>query len=70
MARAPTIDLSRCTLCEACLEACPEVFVLNPAGYVEIAEHSRYPEECIEEAIRYCPAECISWEGYSENSVA
>jgi ferredoxin len=62
MVRTPTLDWSRCTGCEACLEVCPEVFVMNPAGYIEVLEHHPYPEECIEEAIRYCPADCISWD--------
>jgi ferredoxin len=35
---------------------------LNSAGYIEIAELSPYPEEGVEEAIKYCPADCISWE--------
>ena len=68
MPRTPTVDLSRCTLCEACLAVCPEVFVMNSAGYIEVAELSRYPEECIEEAMKYCPADCIDWEGPLEGA--
>jgi len=61
MARTPSIDLSRCTGCEACLEVCPQVFVMNAAGYIEVSDLPQYPEECVEEAMKYCPAECISW---------
>ena len=63
MSKAPVLDLSRCTRCEACLEVCSEVFVMNPAGYIEVADLPVYAEECVEEAIKYCPAACISWEG-------
>lgn len=35
---------------------------MNPAGYIELADLPSYPEECVEEAIKYCPAACISWE--------
>jgi len=62
MARVPALELSRCTVCEACLEVCPEIFAMNPAGYIEVADLPSYPEECVEEAIKYCPAACISWE--------
>ena len=37
------------------------VFRLNEAGYVEVAELSCYPESDIEEAIKNCPEDCISW---------
>jgi len=56
------IDLSQCTQCLACVEAYPEVFRLNDAGFVEIIEHSDYPEDEVEEAIKYCPEDCILWE--------
>jgi ferredoxin len=65
MNRAPSLDLSNCTGCEACLELCPAVFKQNQAGYFEVAPLSSYPEECVEEAINCCPADCISW-GESE----
>jgi ferredoxin len=35
---------------------------LNDAGYIKVAELSDYPESCVEEAIKYCPEDCISWE--------
>jgi len=37
------------------------VFRLNEAGYVEVAELSCYPKPDIEEAIKYCPEDCIYW---------
>jgi ferredoxin len=45
-----------------CVEVCPLVFSLNDAGYIKVAELSDYPESCVEEAIKYCPEDCISWE--------
>jgi ferredoxin len=62
MSRVPVIELSECTGCEGCLELCPEVFRKNPAGFFEVLSLSSYPEECVEEAIKYCPMGCISWE--------
>lgn len=62
MARIPVVDMARCTLCEGCLEVCPQVFRLNPAGYLEIAEMDEYPEDCVQEAINCCPTDCIEWE--------
>lgn len=61
--RRPVVDLGCCLLCEGCLEVCPEVFSLNPAGgYLEVAELEVYPEEAVQEAINICPADCIAWE--------
>lgn len=61
--RKPAVDMACCTMCDGCLEALPQVFLLNQAGgYVEVAELDRYPEEAVQEAINNCPRECISWE--------
>ena len=61
MGRTPDIDLSGCSLCLGCVSLCPEVFRLNPAGYVEIIPLDDYPEEAVDELIRNCPEDCISW---------
>lgn len=58
----PSVDLGRCNLCVACIEVCPLVFRLNDAGYVEVIELSSYPETEVNEAIKYCPEDCIYWE--------
>ena len=60
--KVPVIDLGECTDCEACLDLFPEIFRRNDAGYIEVIELSDYPEEEVEEAIKNCPADCISWE--------
>lgn len=62
MTKVPSIDLSKCVGCDACMELCPDVFKQNEAGYIEVAALPVYPEECIQEAINCCPSDCIYWE--------
>lgn len=62
MSRRPILDLAECTLCQACLETAPQVFSLNPAGYIEVADLTDYPTDLVDEAIALCPADCIAWE--------
>ena len=45
-----------------CVAVCPEVFSLNDAGYIVVAELEEYPEGGVNEAIKYCPEDVISWE--------
>lgn len=40
----------------------PSVFVLNDAGYIEVADLDAYPADEVDDAIKYCPEDCISWE--------
>ncbi len=60
--KVPVVDLSRCSLCGACIEVCPLVFSMNEAGYIEVAELADYPKAEVDEAIKYCPEDCIFWE--------
>ena len=60
--KVPVIDIGACTLCMGCVEVCPEVFQLNDAGYIEVRELQTYPQEAVDEAIKYCPEDCIGWE--------
>ena len=60
--RRPSVDIGTCTLCEGCIELCPSVFRLTDAGYIEVVDLEKYPEEEVEEAIKYCPEDCIVWE--------
>ncbi|MDY6953963.1 MAG: ferredoxin [Thermodesulfobacteriota bacterium] len=60
--KIPVIDFADCTDCEACLDLCPAVFRRNDAGYIEVVELSDYPKEEVDEAIKNCPADCITWE--------
>jgi ferredoxin len=61
--RIPVVDIGTCTLCGGCLEVCPEVFSLNEAGFIQVADLDLYPETEVAEAIMYCPEDCITWEG-------
>ena len=60
--RYPTIDLSTCIRCEVCVEVCPSVFKINDAGWIEVVDLDDYPEYEVNEAIKNCPKDCISWE--------
>lgn len=44
------------------MAACPSVFRLNDAGFLEVIEMAVYPETEVNEAIKYCPEGCIAWE--------
>ena len=60
--RRPTVDIGACTLCGGCIEVCPDVFSINAAGFIAVADLTLYPEAGVAEAIKYCPEDCISWE--------
>lgn len=65
--RKLTIDISECVLCDICVDMCPDIFIKNDAGYIEIAENvpdNIYEslEDDINEVIKNCRGDCISWE--------
>jgi ferredoxin len=60
--KRPLVDIGTCTLCMGCMELCPEVFRLNDAGFMEVIELESYPRETVDEAIKYCPEDAITWE--------
>jgi ferredoxin len=60
--KRPVVELSDCIHCDVCVEACPAVFRLNQAGYLEVVDLDAYPAEEVKDAIRNCPADCIRWE--------
>ena len=60
--KRPVVDIGRCTLCGGCIDLCPSVFVLGEAGFVEVRDLPAYPEDSVDEAIKYCPEDCIAWE--------
>lgn len=61
--KIPVIDLGLCTDCEGCMTVCPAVFQFNQAtDMLEVVEMNAYPEDCVNEAIKICPADCIAWE--------
>lgn len=59
--KKPIVELSDCIACGVCAEVSPEIFKLSDAGYIEIAELAIYPADEVNEAIKYCPTDCISW---------
>lgn len=66
MKKYPSIDLGRCNECMGCVEVAPYIFQYNRLiGYVEVIELDEYPQEDVDEAIKYCPEDCISWEELS-----
>lgn len=62
--KIPVVDIADCTLCDGCIEVCPEVFFLNKANFIEVADLKVYPIDKVNEAIKYCPEGCISWDEY------
>jgi len=58
----PVVDTGECTLCGGCIEMCPEVFFENEFRRIEVADLEKYPEDGVNEAIKYCPEDCIYWE--------
>jgi ferredoxin len=56
------LDLEDCTECDACVDLCPEVFKKNDLGLIVVTDLSAYPEEEVDEVIKNCPGDCISWE--------
>ena len=60
--RHPVVELSDCITCGVCVEICPHLFRMNDAGFVEVIELSSYPESDVNDAIKYCPVDCIHWE--------
>jgi ferredoxin len=35
---------------------------MNDMGYIDVAELADYPEAEVDEAIKYCPEDCICWD--------
>lgn len=63
MKKVPVIDLGPCTDCEGCISVCPAVFQRNEAtGRIEVIAMECYPVEEVNETIKNCPKDCISWE--------
>ncbi len=61
--KKPVVDLHRCRMCMACVEICPDVFRCVDNVYIDIVEdHNNWSEDLINEAISYCPEDCIHWE--------
>ncbi len=62
--KMPSVELDNCIKCTGCVELCPEVFRMNDFGYIEVTDLAEYPEAGVNEAINFCPTQCISWDGF------
>lgn len=61
--RRPTVDLSSCSKCGGCIEVAPEIFRFSESGgYLEVCDLDHYDAEKVEEAMKFCPENCIYWE--------
>ncbi|MEJ5299874.1 MAG: ferredoxin [Thermodesulforhabdaceae bacterium] len=61
MPKKIVIDAECCVGCGTCQELCPEVFKLDEASEKSTVIKPEGGSECVEDAIRSCPGECISW---------
>ncbi len=60
--RRPEIDLGACSRCGGCIEVAPHVFrFCAGSGFVEVCELDYYDTELVDEAIKFCPEDCIYW---------
>ena len=67
MRMIPVIDPGRCSDCRGCIEIAPEVFRYNDqTGMMEVVDLAFYPQGKVDEAIRFCPEDCIAWERTGE----
>ncbi|MBW1636416.1 MAG: ferredoxin [Deltaproteobacteria bacterium] len=63
MKQYPTVDLGLCNECMGCVEVAPNIFRYNKLiGFVEVVDMDDYPQKDVDEAIKNCPQDCISWE--------
>ncbi len=61
-ARFPVIDRRYCSRCQGCVDSVPEVFFVDDSsGLVSVVDRPDYPP-AVDEAIKNCPRDCISWE--------
>ena len=60
----PIVDQDACIGCGACEALCGKVFKLNDAGKAEVAPMESYDalKDCVDDAVRGCPVNCISWQ--------
>lgn len=59
----PTVDLCLCSKCGSCIEVAPLIFTWSESGgYIEVQDLERYDREAVEEAMKWCPENCIYWE--------
>lgn len=58
----PVVDIGICTLCKGCIEVAPQVFQYNrELDFIEVVDLAEYPQKEVDEAIKICPVDCITW---------
>ncbi len=63
MAKIPVIEKNECNDCEGCIDSFPNIFHYNDTlGFIEVVEQDKYNAEDVDEAIKNCPTNAISWE--------
>lgn len=60
--KRPSVDLASCVDCEGCIALCPKVFFKNDQGKIQVYDLEAYPRECVDDCIKNCPGDCITWE--------
>jgi ferredoxin len=59
----PQVVEDECIACGACVEICPEVFLLNESlGFAQVLNPGGASKEKMQEAMDACPVHCIHWE--------
>ncbi len=63
MSRKVVIKTEECIGCQSCAELCPDIFGFDEdTEKAKVIMESGGSEDCIQEAMDACPAECIHWE--------
>ena len=63
MAKKIVLDQEECIGCETCVEFCPSAFIFDDdERKASVIEGADAEEDCVDEAIASCPADCISKE--------
>lgn len=63
MKKIPAVDISACNGCDGCLDISPQTFIYNDSlGFIEVADLEEYNQQEIDEAIKNCPTNAISWD--------
>ena len=61
--RRPAVELGACSKCGGCIEVAPKIFRFSESGeYIEVCELDYYDPVLVDEAIKYCPEDCIYWD--------
>ncbi len=77
--KQPLVDISECSLCDICIDICPNIFIKNDSGYIEVSKEIKqrlYDDQGniidsvlfddIQDAVKNCRGDCISWDEEAE----